>query len=875
MQVPTENRSEASCRLVVLLVLAAGLSMAKAMDTWQRLPSLATFSSYEDMQRYFDQRNLRSMRHIDNPSDDSYLAAFNQYNEQQSEDRSGQLQHSRTKREERRLPSAPRMLRFEISDAVEPSDEVKQLLRQHYARALKETPTTESAPPAITTKATKSQRSKRKPRRQRRSIIGEQQQQQQPADFKALMIPFQETDAREPDPITAQLIREARILDLQSQSTRTEPLRKSQAPQKHGFQVRIRKTKRTKRSAPGSSPHMFKFELADAKAALPQALAQRSGKQLPATPTLLTMETPRAERSNITQSQSQSQPQNPTKATPTSTARVDDNAILSGESTAETKRMYVYKEAPPSSGHGKSKKSLSGLPHEVQKAISQLLKEGHGGKAYIKYLPAQKSEYEHYKIKPLSALSGYGLKPSSYMKYIPGTVQTKLVEASPLPVPVPVPVPVPAPVQVHIQPVPVVEQLRYIHYKPHYAQVYAAQPSNIAQHPIVVQEALPQAEEVVHHHTYTAELAPAPAPTQSIDVSIGPQFRPSKPDPLQEEYHHAEENMPIYGKALEPYQYQIQHEPSPSASPLIKIEYHAQADSIKEHYKQLPEFQQLSTLIGKSPDDQIHGLTYLLAKEMQAKLQRQGKQLMVDRPQDSTAPILFHPGQVQAPAPVPTLKTLADLGGGSLGVHQGRLIGMAKTKQYVPIIESGNNDVKELLPAVPSSVAPKLPTPSSFIDYTPGHGLSHGYEGVRDDEQQPVTTVEHVVHHPTVTNYHHQQQQQQQQPQQHHYQGGGGLVATSLPAELDAAKGANGLHFVSSQEDKSLQQYASKYAFGYRIRDFHTGNDFGHKQNRDFHGVTRGQYHILLPDGRIQNVIYHADDTGFHADVSFEGGAKH
>ncbi|KAL7738086.1 hypothetical protein ACLKA6_006437 [Drosophila palustris] len=69
-----------------------------------------------------------------------------------------------------------------------------------------------------------------------------------------------------------------------------------------------------------------------------------------------------------------------------------------------------------------------------------------------------------------------------------------------------------------------------------------------------------------------------------------------------------------------------------------------------------------------------------------------------------------------------------------------------------------------------------------------------------------------------------------------------------------------------------MLQYASKYAFGYRIRDFHTGNDFGHKQNRDSHGVTRGQYHILLPDGRIQNVIYHADDTGFHADVSFEGG---
>lgn len=73
-----------------------------------------------------------------------------------------------------------------------------------------------------------------------------------------------------------------------------------------------------------------------------------------------------------------------------------------------------------------------------------------------------------------------------------------------------------------------------------------------------------------------------------------------------------------------------------------------------------------------------------------------------------------------------------------------------------------------------------------------------------------------------------------------------------------------------------LQQYASKYAFGYRVRDFHTGNDFGHKQNKDVLGVTRGQYHILLPDGRVQNVIYHADDTGFHADVSFESATtKH
>lgn len=60
------------------------------------------------------------------------------------------------------------------------------------------------------------------------------------------------------------------------------------------------------------------------------------------------------------------------------------------------------------------------------------------------------------------------------------------------------------------------------------------------------------------------------------------------------------------------------------------------------------------------------------------------------------------------------------------------------------------------------------------------------------------------------------------------------------------------------------------YAFGYRVRDFHTGNDFGHTQNKHNNGITEGEYHILLPDGRIQNVKYRADDDGFHADVSYD-----
>lgn len=67
-------------------------------------------------------------------------------------------------------------------------------------------------------------------------------------------------------------------------------------------------------------------------------------------------------------------------------------------------------------------------------------------------------------------------------------------------------------------------------------------------------------------------------------------------------------------------------------------------------------------------------------------------------------------------------------------------------------------------------------------------------------------------------------------------------------------------------------QYASGYAFGYRVRDSHTGNDYGHTQNRDTDGITRGEYHIRLPDGRIQNVKYTADEKGFHADVSYQSG---
>lgn len=68
----------------------------------------------------------------------------------------------------------------------------------------------------------------------------------------------------------------------------------------------------------------------------------------------------------------------------------------------------------------------------------------------------------------------------------------------------------------------------------------------------------------------------------------------------------------------------------------------------------------------------------------------------------------------------------------------------------------------------------------------------------------------------------------------------------------------------------SPQQYEPGYAFGYRVRDQSTGNDFGHTQKRMVDGTTHGEYKILMPDGRVQSVRYKADEQGYRADVTYE-----
>ncbi|KAF5288063.1 hypothetical protein FQR65_LT12113 [Abscondita terminalis] len=69
-------------------------------------------------------------------------------------------------------------------------------------------------------------------------------------------------------------------------------------------------------------------------------------------------------------------------------------------------------------------------------------------------------------------------------------------------------------------------------------------------------------------------------------------------------------------------------------------------------------------------------------------------------------------------------------------------------------------------------------------------------------------------------------------------------------------------------------RYAANYAFGYQVRDFESGNDFGHEEVARG-GMRKGRYHVLLPDGRLQNVNYWADHTGYHAKVTYDKVAVH
>nr|XP_027213846.1 pro-resilin-like [Penaeus vannamei] len=75
--------------------------------------------------------------------------------------------------------------------------------------------------------------------------------------------------------------------------------------------------------------------------------------------------------------------------------------------------------------------------------------------------------------------------------------------------------------------------------------------------------------------------------------------------------------------------------------------------------------------------------------------------------------------------------------------------------------------------------------------------------------------------------------------------------------------------------DYSAPSSPAKYNVNYAVKDDYSNNDFGHQEARDGYD-TQGSYYVLLPDGRLQKVTYYVNgDSGFVAEVSYEGEAQY
>jgi len=64
---------------------------------------------------------------------------------------------------------------------------------------------------------------------------------------------------------------------------------------------------------------------------------------------------------------------------------------------------------------------------------------------------------------------------------------------------------------------------------------------------------------------------------------------------------------------------------------------------------------------------------------------------------------------------------------------------------------------------------------------------------------------------------------------------------------------------------------APAYDYSYGVADSLSGANFGASEGRNGY-ATQGEYHVNLPDGRLQTVTYSSDpSTGYIADVKYSG----
>jgi hypothetical protein len=64
-------------------------------------------------------------------------------------------------------------------------------------------------------------------------------------------------------------------------------------------------------------------------------------------------------------------------------------------------------------------------------------------------------------------------------------------------------------------------------------------------------------------------------------------------------------------------------------------------------------------------------------------------------------------------------------------------------------------------------------------------------------------------------------------------------------------------------------QEPANYEFSYEVNDPDSGNDFGHDESRQDEEA-KGNYYVLLPDGRKQIVEYEANEEGYKPMIRYE-----
>ncbi|MPC42516.1 Pro-resilin [Portunus trituberculatus] len=88
-----------------------------------------------------------------------------------------------------------------------------------------------------------------------------------------------------------------------------------------------------------------------------------------------------------------------------------------------------------------------------------------------------------------------------------------------------------------------------------------------------------------------------------------------------------------------------------------------------------------------------------------------------------------------------------------------------------------------------------------------------------------------------------------------------------------AAEGSRS-HEEPYRSHESYESEEPKYEYSYQVKD-DNDNDFGNEENRDG-DLTKGSFYNHLPDGRRQTVKYVVDrQSGFLADVNYEGEAHY